>query len=653
MASRHPVPKELKLEHYERRKQAATLDNLLLTVELIPGRDGIGAIVKNFVDGINNHDVACKKYEEQWDNLVAIRRDFQKKNRLYRNLDGAWNTLMSDNAEDFAEYNILVPKMYDIEARIERVQDEKVKMQMQADYDRYLELDPYCSKLLQVQTHLNDSREARDEAQKDLLFNEQELTRMRSEEKTLASKITDDHVVANEQGKAIGHIFPNIQSNNVLFSIGSVHTEDMPYNQVILEIKKAQPPHKCIFRRYDYRFDLFRHVWYSLQELRESGVTIDDPMMAKAELVRLASVGDFNAVKGFLLRGEDPNAQDYTGTTCMHAAAANNHPDIIELLHRAGADVNTRDKNMSSPLISAVTKGNLPIVRQLIEIGADRNVSDKNNRNVLYYAMISGNLKMVNFFCNTKNCNNPEALWGFTPMHTAANLGNLDLTKKLLTYGASIYKKEKQGRTPEDVARETGYLEQAEFLENERYSAPAQLAYSDHDNRVNIWIGEFAALDPHWTTDVGITEVVCLTTPGQKPENDLWLEDDEQCKHYVFEVDVNDEDESRGNWESFSKAVPAILKQLVALIKYGDCEILICDPRGNSTSPTLLAIALLMKYQNKITESLARFAIARPSMEINKALRIGLEEVQTTFDKKKLAKLDDKMRHAVIISAAF
>ena len=60
-----------------------------------------------------------------------------------------------------------------------------------------------------------------------------------------------------------------------------------------------------------------------------------------------------------------------------------------------------------------------------------------------------------------------------------------------------------------------------------------------------------------------------------------------------------------------------------------------------------------MKYQNKITESLARFAIARPSMEINKALRIGLEEVQTTFDKKKLAKLDDKMRHAVIISAAF
>ena len=61
------------------------------------------------------------------------------------------------------------------------------------------------------------------------------------------------------------------------------------------------------------------------------GVCIDDPMMSKAEFVA-SSQRDFQAVKEVLLRGEDPNSMDYTGATALHAAAANKHQDIIELL---------------------------------------------------------------------------------------------------------------------------------------------------------------------------------------------------------------------------------------------------------------------------------------------------------------------------------
>jgi len=116
---------------------------------------------------------------------------------------------------------------------------------------------------------------------------------------------------------------------------------------------------------------------------------------------------------------------------------------------------------------------------------------------------------MVKFFLKSTNSNEVEALWGFTPMHIAANAGNLPLIKMLLTYGASIYRKCHKGRTPEDVAREAGYEEVTEFLMAERFAAPAQLAFKDPHLNLNIWIGDFNALDPTWTTDVGINEVVC------------------------------------------------------------------------------------------------------------------------------------------------
>ena len=150
MASRYPIPKELKLEAYERRKQEAEVDNLTLTVELIPGRDGVGAICKGFIDAISKHDDAVKNVEDQWVSMVHIRRDFNLKNRVYRNVDGAWNTLSADNSEDFAEYMELKPRMHNMEERLEMVKDPKVKVKMETDWARFQELEPTCIKLEQV-----------------------------------------------------------------------------------------------------------------------------------------------------------------------------------------------------------------------------------------------------------------------------------------------------------------------------------------------------------------------------------------------------------------------------------------------------------------------------------------------------------------------
>ena len=653
MAARLPVPQELMLESYERRLMEAEIDNVNLTLILAPGHEGIGAVVKGFIDAIANHDLAVKNVEDQWLALVGIRRDFNKKNRVYRNLDGAWNTLSADNAENYAEYKELVPKMVNMEERLKVIKDQKVKIKMETEWAHYNELLPVCSRLEQAQNALSEAREERDAAQALLMKSEAQLIKYRSEERALAAKITDDHVVADEKGLQIAATFPNIQPNNILHLLNGVEVEDKPYKEIMLALKKLKPPHTVVFRRYDYRFDAFSRKWNSLADLRAMGVCIDDPMMAKAELVRCAAIGDFNGVKEALLRGEDPNSQDYTGATAMIASAANRQSDICELLFRAGGDLESRDSNMLTPLLAAVKKGYLDIVRQLIDYGAARDATDKNRRNALYFSLMSGNLNMVKFFLKPTNSNEVEALWGFTPMHIAANAGDLPLIKLLLTFGASIYRKCNQGRTAEDVAREAGFEEVTLFLESERFSAPAQLAYKDPNLHLNIWIGEFNALDPRWSTDVGITEVICMPTLKSKPLNVDWLKSDEHCKIFTKIVDINDTDTTDASWETFAEALPKLATHLKELMKKGDAEILICDPSGNSTAASLLAVVLLMVHQQKITDTLAACAVARPALKLSFSLRKGLEIVQRTVDEKKLKRLNAKIRNAVILSGGF
>ena len=653
MSTRLPIPKELQLEKYEKRKYAATIDNIGLTVELIPGANGQGAIVKGFISAIDLHDEIVKKVDNQVILLKNIRRDFTKKNRMYRNLDGSWSVLMSDHSADFEEYKVLVPKMDNIEERLELITDEKAKLKLEADYERFKELRPTCEKCEEVQKALEIAREERDEVQQAMSKADQDLARFKTEERLMAENITDDHIIACEQGKQISQIFPNVQPNNVLYSLNKHYTETMNFKQISILIKKEPPPHNAIFTRYDYRFDPFFDCWHSLNDLRDMGVCIDDPMLMKAEFVALAATGNFNLVKEALLRGEDPNSMDYTGATAMHAAASNKHQDVMELLKRAGAKVDSRDKNMITPLLAAVMKGHLPAVRQLIESGADRDATEKNSRNALYFAMTSGSLNMAKFFVNTLNVNEPESLWGFTPMHTAANMGNLDLITLLITYGGSIYKKDLQGRTAEDVAREAKYSDVIEYLEMERYSAPAQCAYANPDINIRVWVGEFGALDPRWSTDVGITEVICFPSLLQKPTNMEWLKDDEECNHVVQLIDVDDDDATNASFTEFQNAIGGTLTHLLNLLKKGDCEILICDPTGKSTAAAFLSLAMLLRFQIPITNSLAATSVARPAIKMSKSLRRGLETMQMDFNEKKIKRLDAKIRNAVVLSNGF
>ena len=201
----------------------------------------------------------------------------------------------------------------------------------------------------------------------------------------------------------------------MLSRINGELVEHLTFEEAYGKVLRSKSPHFAEFQRYDYRFDPFSNTWNSLADLRDMGVCVEDPLFARINFVNTAAQGLLRDVHMLLMQGEDPNSADLSGNTALVMAAANKHPEVVELLVNAGANVNCRDKNvrgvayfpyfplvtalsllssncayiyvllilflpfqMMTPLLFCVNRGYMEIVRQLIDMGADRNCSDKN-----------------------------------------------------------------------------------------------------------------------------------------------------------------------------------------------------------------------------------------------------------------------------------
>lgn len=204
-----PIPKELKLETYSKRPQEAEFDRLDLVLELQAGVDGVGAVVKSFRDAIRSHDEAVKLIEDHMAVVEDVKRVYKKKNRLFRNLDAAWNVML-DSGSDFYEYMELLPKMKQVEKRLELTTDPIAKATLLTECERYKVLHPVCSNQLIIYKSYSKAREERDAALRDLVDAESVMYQFRESEKAKAAQISDDHVNADEAKTSLSAVFPSI-----------------------------------------------------------------------------------------------------------------------------------------------------------------------------------------------------------------------------------------------------------------------------------------------------------------------------------------------------------------------------------------------------------------------------------------------------------
>ena len=193
---------------------------------------------------------------------------------------------------------------------------------------------------------------------------------------------------------------------------------------------------------------------YNMQQNQSKGDTL--PWVTKGNEIYFTT----GSIKAFLLKGNDVDTIDSCGFTMLYEAACGDDVNVVSLLLKQGANVNFRYRdtgcgneyhNGTTPLHNAVKCGNEEIVKLLISYGADVNAVNSQGETPLMQAS-SGSSKLVEILLDNGADLNKRvssgSSEGATLLHSAAQAGNYDLIKSLLSKGFNINAKDNKGYTP-------------------------------------------------------------------------------------------------------------------------------------------------------------------------------------------------------------
>ncbi|CAH1265866.1 ANKK1 [Branchiostoma lanceolatum] len=112
---------------------------------------------------------------------------------------------------------------------------------------------------------------------------------------------------------------------------------------------------------------------------------------------------------------------------------------IVKLLCEAGVDVSDQRLAKPSVLHTAASENDLDICKILVDSGADKTAVDSTENTPLHVAVNREKPleEMVGLLCHQKTLNAPNKT-GFTPLHLAAEKGDLKVVRTLVQAGADI-----------------------------------------------------------------------------------------------------------------------------------------------------------------------------------------------------------------------
>lgn len=180
--------------------------------------------------------------------------------------------------------------------------------------------------------------------------------------------------------------------------------------------------------------------------------------MTAADWLRASRENNASALKKFLAAGFAIETRDDHGDGALHAAAAAGAREAAKFLLDKKLPIDVRGAGERTPLMSAVLGKQPPMVAWLLRQGADPKLKDGEGFNALMLAV---------------RHNQPAALAELAPLCRgdldsalllAAMDGHSEVIDALTSYGASVYARMDDGRTPLMLAAQNGHLQAVKIL---------------------------------------------------------------------------------------------------------------------------------------------------------------------------------------------
>lgn len=144
----------------------------------------------------------------------------------------------------------------------------------------------------------------------------------------------------------------------------------------------------------------------------------------RTSLWHAADQGSLDRVRKYVELGTDPEAPDIDGETALHRAVIGGHCNIVEFLMDRGADAAKPDRNGITPLHHGAR----------------------------------GESSCLSALLRNKTSPDPPDMFGRTPLHDAAERGNVQAAILLSSKGASVRAVDKSGNQPLHLAARSGHF---------------------------------------------------------------------------------------------------------------------------------------------------------------------------------------------------
>jgi len=185
-----------------------------------------------------------------------------------------------------------------------------------------------------------------------------------------------------------------------------------------------------------------------------------EKVISSQEKTLWAAIEDANQpeVQKLIKAKVNVNASDEHGETALIKAVANDNGTLAALLLKNKADVNLKDDSGNTALFYAVSNNNEKLSLQLIRAHADlKLVYGEKKESVLFEAARANAAAVAKMLLQAEptlagllNSDGQNALFA------AVELGNIEVTH-VLAQKLNVNLKDKSGKTPKDIAKESGF----------------------------------------------------------------------------------------------------------------------------------------------------------------------------------------------------